>query len=177
MTSDQFDLPITIHFSEQTVQLLGGRVQFGLKGMELKLKLKNAEISYDSRYQPERIELSTYEHTEKITANYLPVVCQVTTYGSNSDPAWMFELTISSSVLKGSLQIENLGTLQVRSKPCQLRATVEVSLQHLCLTSVEGLYASNISRNKQTIANIAIKKELLRTKLQPYLSRAEVDYE
>ena len=43
------DLYLTIHFNEQWVSLDQGRVKFGLKGGELRLKLSNGEIPHESR--------------------------------------------------------------------------------------------------------------------------------
>jgi hypothetical protein len=44
----QIDLHLTINFDEQWESLKEGRIRFGLKGGELRLKLKNSEIPYDA---------------------------------------------------------------------------------------------------------------------------------
>jgi hypothetical protein len=45
----QIDLHITIIFNEQWESLKDGRIKFGLKGGELRLKLENGEIPYEYR--------------------------------------------------------------------------------------------------------------------------------
>lgn len=174
--SNQIDLPVIMHFNEQWELLLAGRVKFGLKGGELKLMLKNGYISNDSHNLTQLIELSINNGLEETENFQLRPVCQVSTNGSMSNPAWMFELKIGSQVLKGSLQMAKLGTLQVVKKPCDIEATFEISLRNLYLTNVEGLYPVNISRNKQIIIERAIAKHLLESKLKPYLSRVELRY-
>jgi hypothetical protein len=46
---NQVDLYLTINFSEQWQELLGGRVKVGLKGGELRLKVFNGTLPYESR--------------------------------------------------------------------------------------------------------------------------------
>jgi hypothetical protein len=53
----QIDLHLTLHFNEQWESLDRGRVKFGLKGGELRLKLENSEIPYESRELVGSIEL------------------------------------------------------------------------------------------------------------------------
>lgn len=47
--SDGIDLNLTINFNEQWEALKGGRVKFGLKGGELRLKLENSKSPYEFR--------------------------------------------------------------------------------------------------------------------------------
>lgn len=163
VNSDQIDLPVTMHFNEQWEALGTVRVKFGVKGGQLKLKLKNGEIPDDSRELDGQIELK-------------PAVCQVTTNGSKSHPTWEFELSIGATVLIGSLQNQKLGTVQLQDRPCSVEATFEVSQQYVHLMATEGLYQTDTSRNKQIILEALFRKELLKSKLQPYLSRAELHY-
>lgn len=51
------DLHLTINFSEQWESLKIGRVKFGLKGGELRLKLQNGEIPYEARELAGSVEL------------------------------------------------------------------------------------------------------------------------
>lgn len=51
------DLYLTIYFNEQWESLDKGRVKFGLKGGELRLKLENSEIPYESRELVGSLEL------------------------------------------------------------------------------------------------------------------------
>lgn len=54
----QIDLHLTINFNEQWELLPGGRIKFGLKGGELRVKLENSEIPFESRELAGSWELS-----------------------------------------------------------------------------------------------------------------------
>lgn len=54
----QIDLHLTIKFNEQWEPLPGGRIKFGLKGGELRVKLENSEIPFESRELAGSWELS-----------------------------------------------------------------------------------------------------------------------
>jgi hypothetical protein len=171
--SEQIDLPIMIEFNEQWESLLGGRVKFGLKGGTLRLKLENSQIPRKLRNLNGLKELEERQANEKFQ---FPSVCWITTYGSELNPAWLFELKIGSQVLKGVLPKEKLGTLMVNNQPCCVEATFEVILEYVHITGVEGIWSENTDRNQQIIAKRRIEKYLCDSKLQPYLSRAELRY-
>ncbi len=171
--SEQIDLPITIEFNEQWESLLGGRVKFGLKGGTLKLKLENGQIPQKLRNLTGLKELKERQATENFN---FPFMCEVTADGSELNPAWLFELKRASSVLKGTLPKENLGTLTVNHQPCCVEATFEVELKYVHITDVEGLWPENISRNQQIVLEASARKKLCNSKLQPYLSRSEWRY-
>ena len=103
-------------------------------------------------------------------------MCQVTTNGSELNPAWLFELKIGSQVLKGLLPKEKLGTLTVNNQPCCVEATFEVVLRYVHITSVEGLWPENTPPDRQKLLKIVIAKHLCNSQLQPYLSRSELRY-
>lgn len=168
--SDRIDLPIAIEFNEQWESLANGRVKFGLKGGTLRLKLENGQI-------PDKLlNLTGLKHL-KATENFqLPSTCQITLDGSGSNPTWVFEIKIVSQVLKGALPKENLGTLIVKDLPCCVEATFEVVLRYVHITGVEGLWPTNIERNKQIVLERKIAEYLWKSKLQPYLSRVELRY-
>src|SRR4028119_360647 len=113
--SEQIDLPITIEFNEQWESVEGGRVKFGLKGGTLKLNLENGHIPQNLCNLTGFKVLKEKQVTEKFQ---FPSMCQVTTSGSELNPAWLFELKGASSVLKGTLLKEKLGTLTVYNQPC-----------------------------------------------------------
>lgn len=56
--TNKYDLYLTLNFSEQWEQLFGGRIKFGVKAGELRLKLENAKIPYELRYLNDPFELS-----------------------------------------------------------------------------------------------------------------------
>jgi hypothetical protein len=170
--SEQIDLPITIEFNEQWESVEGGRVKFGLKGGTLKLNLENGHIPQNLCNLTGLKELKERQATEKFQ---FPSICEVTTNGSELNPAWLFELKRASSVLKGTLPKEKLGTLTVNNQPCCAEATFEVELKYVHITGVEGLWSEKDSINKQRIAQVRARKNLCGL-LQPYVSRAELRY-
>jgi hypothetical protein len=177
---DQIDLPITIEFNEQweTIELneqwkwlLGKRFKFGLKGGTLRLKLENAQI-------PEKLRNLTglKELKERQANENFPSICEATPNGSELNPAWIFEVKKSWQVLKGAVPKEKLGTLTVNNQPCCVEATFEVVLKYVHITGFEVPWPENICRNEQIILERRIAKYLCDSKLQPYLSRAELRY-
>ncbi|MGC1396641.1 MAG: hypothetical protein WA828_20460 [Coleofasciculaceae cyanobacterium] len=203
----QIDLHLTIKFNEQWQPLKGGRIKFGLKGGELRLKLENSEIPTESRYLVGAIELVEQDQQElqgntdkkhlasRRPFNFIvngnqpkelksPVIqqdpigfCHVTTKVSEENPAWVFEAEISKQVLKGSLHQAKLATLNITALPCRVEATFEISKLDLCLTYAEGLWSSDISRNKKAVLERLIIQRLLEPKFKPYLSKAELHYD
>jgi len=63
--TQQIDLLLTINFSEQWETLKQGRVKFGLKGGELRVKLENGEIPLESRELIGSIELFLPKERQK----------------------------------------------------------------------------------------------------------------
>ena len=55
---NQIDLHLTINFNEQWQQMPAGRIKFGLRGGELRLKLENGSIPYDLRELNSKFELT-----------------------------------------------------------------------------------------------------------------------
>lgn len=68
----QIDLHLTISFSEQWEVLKGGRVKFGLKGGELRLKLANSEIPFEDRELGGAVELSRQRKQSNPQARRVP---------------------------------------------------------------------------------------------------------
>ncbi|MEP0802727.1 hypothetical protein [Funiculus sociatus] len=62
---EQIDLHLSIKFNEQWLPLMGGRIKFGIKSGELKLKLENGELPYESRQLIGSIELILPEEKPK----------------------------------------------------------------------------------------------------------------
>lgn len=203
---ERLDLYLTIQFNEQwePLPLHSGRVKFGLKGGELKLKLENSKMPLVSRevfgaFEPsleKEIEKreSNEDHSgiETVIANgegeakaaferkrefetterFKVTSCQVTTKGSEENPAWAFEVKNGEPVLKGLLKKAKLGTLDVTQKPCSLIATFEVSLRDVYLTDAMGIW----SREERAVLDRGLALLFLKRKLRPYLSRVEKQY-
>lgn len=56
--TNKHDLYLTLNFSEQWERVSGGRIKFGVKAGELRLKLENARIPYELRTHFDPFELS-----------------------------------------------------------------------------------------------------------------------
>ncbi|HEY9727555.1 MAG TPA: hypothetical protein V6D50_13985 [Chroococcales cyanobacterium] len=115
--------------------------------------------------------------TAAITEKFQSIVCQVTTQGSDENPTWVLEVERGEPVLKGFLKNALLGTMNVREKPCFLEATFHVSARDVCITEVEGLWSSNISKKRSVAIERALVRCFLKRKFQPYLSRVELRYD
>ena len=200
----QINLYLTIKFDEQWLSIENGRIKFGLKGGELRLKLENSEIPYEDRELSGSIELSMPQQRQELDATKegkgdrtiaktqsslspekKPVstgsisftVCHITTKISEENPVWIFEEEKGESVLKGLLKKTKLATLSAIAFPCRVEATFEVSKRDVCLTDAEGLWPPTISRNKRAVLDRLIIQRLLEPKFKPYLSRAELHYD
>jgi hypothetical protein len=57
-TTEQINLNLTLQFNEQRELVIGGRIQFGLRGGQLKLKLVNGEIPVEFRKLDGLVKLS-----------------------------------------------------------------------------------------------------------------------
>lgn len=213
-TATQFlDLHLTIDFNEQWESLNKGRVKFGIKGGELRLNLKNAEVIPESCALNTSLKLSLPEEKQEpksikerlnkqlrtlATNSFLnssqkseitsPVtICKITKkFGFcavDSQPdltenhAWGLEEEQGELVLKGLLKRTKLATLKVTALPCFVEATFTVSKRDVCITEVEGLWTSDISRNKKAVLNRLIIQRLLDTKLNSYVSRGSLHYD
>lgn len=213
---NQVELHLTINFNEQWQNIIGGRVKLGLKGGELRLKLHNGTMPYESRgltgslaFSVEKTrqeqagrktqsgikaELNNVavvpagaaiaevkasagtEQTKETTDEFQFTTCQITTKGSEENPAWAFAVKTGEPVLKGLLNQASLGVLQIKAKPCHVEATFEVSKRDVYVTDAEGLWSPDISRNKRAVLERAIALHLLQSKFQPYLSQVELSY-
>ncbi|NEO62401.1 MAG: hypothetical protein F6J98_18970 [Moorea sp. SIO4G2] len=206
---EQLKLYLTIQFNEQWVQTPLGRVRFGLKGGELRLRLKNGKIplearnfsgSFDPDVEKERKQQESKENHSKVEASWdknKPGVKanhgqkntggttdefqfidpQITTKGSEETPAWVFEVKTGQPVFKGLLKEVELGTIDVMAKPCYIEATFEVFKPDVHLTGAEGLWSSEISREKDVVLDRKIALLLLKHQLKPYLSKVVLKYD
>jgi hypothetical protein len=117
------------------------------------------------------------ENTEEVTDKFQFSVAQVTTKGSEQDPAWIFEQKTGEQVLKGTISDQKLATVRVERKPCTIQATFSVSERDVYISEAEGLWSSSISRNKKAVIERVLVLNRLKSKLKPYVSRQELKYE
>lgn len=117
------------------------------------------------------------EQKQELSDEFQFTTCQITTKGSEENPAWVFACETGQPVLKGLLKQAWLGTLKVQAKPCYVEATFEVTKRDVYLTDAEGLWPPDISRNKRAVLERMLVLRLLESKFKPYLSRVELQYE
>jgi len=120
-------------------------------------------------------EASTSQEAAQERAETYPITaCQVTTKGTETEPAWVFEVKTGDPILKGTLTHQDLATLLATASDWQLQATFAVPLQDVRITAGEGLWLQNLTPEKREALDIALAKLLLKRKLKPYLSRMKL---
>lgn len=183
----QLDLYLSLNFNEHWESLLNGRVKFGLQGGTLRLKLENCEIPLASRQLVGSFKLEEPDKNQPSNSSQLTTssgakselvhytACHISMKDSDANPAWVFAIEKSESVLKGLLKSAKLG--QFTAKPCRIEVTFEVSKQDIHLTDAEGLWRHDITPNQHAVLERSLALYLLETKLQPYLSWAQLCYD
>jgi uncharacterized protein YjbI with pentapeptide repeats len=166
MAAETIELYLSVTFNEQWESIGAGRIRFGFKGGELKINLENGVLPAQSRDLSGSVELSPSQ-----TPSQSSIACQVFPAGTERAPTWLWQGKTSTSVLRGSLQQTKLGTVQVTGKPCRIDAVFTVSADRVYLTGAEGLWPHHISPNQLAILERKLVFFLLRSRLQPYLSR------
>jgi hypothetical protein len=117
------------------------------------------------------------ENTEETTDKFQFSVAQVTTKGPEEEPGWVFEEKTGEQVLKGTISNQKLAAVAVNGEPCTIKATFEVSERDIYVSGGEGLWPSDISRNEKAVIERLIILNLLKSKIKPYISRQELQYE
>ncbi|MEO1339760.1 MAG: hypothetical protein AAFV28_01135 [Cyanobacteria bacterium J06635_13] len=186
-----------------------GNVSFGLKRGELRIKLTNGEVPLKNFKLKEDFQTVVETEVQKergsekqsgvqvvlknpgITAGSKAaqkksekakiIEYQVKTIGSQlNQPSWAFEVKTGKDILEGLLQNTELATINIKSKPCHLMATFEVSKpEDICITNGELLWSRNITKNKIAVIERKIARILLDEVLnqKSFLSRVELIHE
>jgi len=204
---NRLTLDITINFNEQEEVLPLGKIRFGIRGGELRLKLSNGSVPYPLRGLKHQLELaipqeisisngrekslggeisfptpekgstaklsgsgkSTTAKTEKST---IPL-CQVSTKGDDSEPAWVFRLrNLGEEVLIGTLQ-DHLCEVLIEGNPFKLEAVFQASRKEIWITESNGLWTNADSRNRRAALGRFLVLNLLMPRLENYLSRLD----
>ena len=153
---EAIDLYLTLKFNQQWQQLVDGSFKFGLRGGKLELQLQNGIMpDYESQLN-------------------LP---QISTQGSIAKPIWNFRAITSQAILNGVVDNVKLGTVKVSALPCHVRAVFTISLGDIAITDSEGLWSSEISRNKLAVLERLVFLRILEPKLTPHLSLVNLHYE
>ena len=155
-TIEAIDLYLTLKFNQHWEQLVNGRFKFGLRGGKLALQLNNGSMP-------------DYQHQLNLP--------QISTQGSTTNPIWNFRAITSQAVLNGVIDNVKLGTVQVSALPCNVEVSFSISLGDIAITDAEGLWSSEISRNKLAVLERLMVLRILEPKLTPHLSLVNLHYE
>ncbi|WP_139240686.1 hypothetical protein [Geitlerinema sp. PCC 9228] len=117
------------------------------------------------------------KNTAETTYKFQFSVAQVTMKGLGKTPGWVFEEKTGEQVLKGTISNQKLAAVAVNGKPCTIKATFEVSEHDIYVSGAEGVWPSDISRNKRAVIERLIVRNFLKSKIKPYISRQELQYE
>lgn len=153
ITGRQFDLDVSLNFSQQWQSLLDGRIKFGLKGGKLSLKLEQGAIA-----------LTDADFGEAFTT---------TTQITATEPSWRLDLKTSQSVFQGNLEAINLGKISKSGDGFHLTAIFAIFAPDLSLTDAEGLWKHDINPNQHGVLERKLAQFLWQTKFTPYLSRVQ----
>ena len=123
-----------------------------------------------------KASLSTQKIAGKIDHSQLPV-SQISPQSSQKNPTWVFVGENDNSILKGLFQRTLLGTLNVTAKPCRVEAMFCVLPHDIKITDTAGLLPHGISEKKRVVIERAIARRLVKSKMNPYLSRQELRYD
>jgi hypothetical protein len=203
-STSQIILYITLQFNEQWYALPNGngRIKFGLRGGELRLKLENCKISPDDRELCGELSLETVikrkqqiseEHSvgakliaKGAEANYGRKettgtsnefefkTCHVTTKGSEQEPAWEFEPRQGEPVLKGLLKKTKLAIATVDSEPFRIQGIFMAPPKDIEMTDSEGLWFVDLIPEKRATLDRFLAMGFLKPNIQPYISQLEL---
>ncbi|WP_139240688.1 hypothetical protein [Geitlerinema sp. PCC 9228] len=105
---------------------------------------------------------------------------QITTKGSEENPAWEFEIKTGEPCIKGDIQNKKLATVIVKEQrqPCEIEATFQVSGRDIYISKGEGLWPSHITNRKTAIIEkYFIYYCKIKPKIKPYLSKHNLHFE
>ena len=172
IANGQILLKLTIRFGECQLAVPNGTVTFGLTGSKLRLELENAIIPLEtlgltSRFQTNAVIERQSENSQETERNleitlrggisnknkridkeiikYSDMTCQVYSQGTEETPLWVFSSYPINSTLKGILQEEKLGILQVNYNSCHVKAFFEIQPEDICPVD---LTTTNIVKSK-----------------------------
>ncbi|MGL4501648.1 MAG: hypothetical protein ACRCU2_21440 [Planktothrix sp.] len=102
---------------------------------------------------------------------------QVSTKGSENSPVWDFEVKTGEPCIKGTITKKELAKIEIKNIPCSVNAVFTAPVREVYLEGVDGIWISEISRNKRAILERRIIKNYLHPKFQPYLSKQELRHD
>jgi hypothetical protein len=155
------DLALTIRLGKQWVSVANGRVQFGLTGAELILKLDRG-ILLDP--------LTQFNPPPDSTVTISPQ------HPDSSQASWRFHVQ-SSLILNGELCQIKLGTVRLLDPPCRIEAMVAIAPQDLRLTDAEGLWRPDIHPNQYAVIERKLAFTLWQHQFNPFISWMQICYQ
>ena len=203
----RYNLKLTLRFGEQTELFMIGSIAFGLKGGRLRLKLTNAKLLLETvKLTPKfstDILVETVEEKAKegggglemkltggITANhktlnktatkYQSLASQVSLQGTEEDAVWQFQTQANNLVLRGIIQEEFIGVLEIIDEYPKIEAFFEFQDEDIQLTRGTGMITPNIGLMDTDIIERRGILERIRSKIgsnSNIMSKAEVAYD
>jgi len=194
---------LSINFGEETLKILGGTVSFGLRQGLLRLKLKGAtlplknlrltsqfelvfnrevtiengnESAVDATLSTKPNLLSKMKKNSKISTKINDQISSIKNGGTPENRTWLFQTPNSKTILEGLLQEQIIGIFDKVNEPISIEATFETKDEYIKLTRASGIWVSNIGENKGAVLARELFLRYIRPKLQPYLSKMELNY-
>ena len=151
----QYDLYLSITCGHRWEILGNGRLQFGLKGGELGLRLKGGFWCSEGDQEPDLSGMGA----------------RAIASGTPENPIWRLIPLKSGQILTGSIKGCKWGRIQASSSQGGLEATFSLKATDVQITGAEGLWPHQVTPNQVAIAEQKLVLMLLQSSLQPYISR------
>ncbi len=164
----QFDLSLKLNCHQQWENILEGRVQFAIKGGKLQLTLNDCLILPESRLKEGILEDT--QPFSNIVASIIIKSGEITTTNHQEILSWVLKTPFNQLTLKGLFQDIPLGKVEISRESAEIIGHFIVSNQDVYLTSAEGLWKHDLSRNKHSILDRILVKFLIENRLQPALT-------
>lgn len=146
-----------IHVEVETQEEKGNEQQVGISGSGVTAGAKTASKTVEKILKEER--------------------SQIQKTGGEENPAWVFEVKTKQLILEGGLTEIKLGTIQVVTNPCEVKAAFTVRDEDIRLTWGKVGWTMNVSRNKLALIERAIALKYIAAQLKPSLSEVSWHYD
>jgi len=151
----QYDVYLSLSWGHQWQSLGKGRLQWGLKGGELGLRLKEGFWCSQEGQEPDLSGIGA----------------QAIASGTPENPTWTLTPLKSGQILTGSMARCKWGRIQASSSQGGLEATFSLRAMDVQIMGTEGLWPHHITANQVAIAEQKLALMLLESQLQPDISR------
>lgn len=178
---EQLTLSLSLCFSEKYIEVLEGYVQYALKRCKLRITVDGGNIplkSVSSLTSLEYLEQSqrSVEGVMATITEIKPSICQVSCEGTETGGIWTFEAE-KHFFLKGQIPMMSLGIINITSRPCYVKATLEVrGQQDLHFIWLKAL-GENLCLNKLAVVERELFLRFVEPKWQHNLIQVENYYE